>query len=263
MTYSNYDCVVQINGTGISGASVSSFSHDQDVEQYKALGLGYLGASPKGYSVVTFSVTKPLCIDGGDPLKYLTGEDFCSGGIKIGGSGLYFTTGYLSKYSVKYSLDEAPNATMDFMIYGDTNWRTAPDLIPDNETFYFNSLGLTNIDFDGYSGIITSFDYQIEIPRKPIYEFGQVNPVAVKTMGPRMLTVNAHGYVLDIPRIEPNLYHSSGVMDFFNFSINTYGSGDTLVLLDSQTGSVNVNSNSVSTSIDDEMEFELKLNVCF
>jgi hypothetical protein len=261
MSYSNYECVVQINGTGISGASISSFSHEQNTEKYRTLGGGYLGASPRDFSEVEFSVTKPLCISGGDPLKYLTGDVFCSGAILVNGTGLNFKSGMLKGYSVNYSLEEAPNCTLDFSVYGECNWGETPTLSPQSGPFYFASLGMIDIDLSGHVGITTSFSYSLSVPRKPVFQIGSTYPVAVKTTGPVELTVNARGYITESPHFLPNKFHNSGSMDYFDFSLYSYGgTGD--ILLDSQTGRVNIESNSVSVSIDDEMEFDLQLSTC-
>lgn len=257
MIISNYDALVTINGTGISGASLSSFSRQDNLKLIGSLGQPYVCQLPDGFSVVNFSITKPLCISGGEPLAQLTGDIAVSGTIQTNSASISFTSGYASNYNVNYSLNEGPNATLEFMVFG----RIGNDRVT-NPTYFgggnhFAKRSLIDLDISGAAGLISDFNYSIEINRVPVFVLGNDYPIEVKTIGPRKFSLKAGGYIDDQINFESNPYHVSGSNSKCYLDLTVSGGVSGNVLLDRQSGLFDINSKNISISSDDELSFDI------
>lgn len=257
-----YDVIVTINGTGISGASIASYSENENLELISSLGNTYINQLPNGFSVVNFSITKPLCISGGEPLLQLTGNIGVSGTIQTSQQAISFQSAYLNKYSVNYSMDEGPNATLDFLVFG----AMGTDSVANPQWFsggnHFAKRSLINLDLEDMEALIDDFSYSFEINRFPIYSFGSLYPAQVATVGPRKFSLSAKGYIDDL-KYETNVYNLIGVNKNHYLDLSTYGGLSGNVLLDRQSGFFHFDSQNISVSIDDEMSFGVEATTYF
>lgn len=264
MIIAGYESVVTINGSGISGASMASISKQNNNRLITKLGANYYTKDargnqlPEGFPQVTFSVTKPLIVAGGEPFKYLI--DTCvpvSGTIQNSGNSISFQSGYMTKYNVNYSLDEGPNVTMDFTIYGRLGTSRVTGTIPYHTGgTHFANRAYIDLDISGGQGVVTDFSYGIENTIAPIFQLGSAYPIAVTEIGPRKFNMRVKGYVTDDPNIGTEPFIETERTDEVFLNLETYG-GDGTALLDRQSGLFSTNSSDVSISIDDEYSFSL------
>lgn len=259
-----YESLVTINGTGISGASIASLSSSNSLILVQKLGTGLFTKDSRanqfqdGFSVLNFSVTKPLCISGGEPLKNLLDSAVgVSGTIQDAETSISFTSGFITKYSVNYSLDEGPNATLDFAVYGEvSNNRVAAPVYFANQP-HFAKRSLIDLELSGAYGILTDFSYSIEVPRVPVFTLGQKYPVSVVVNGPKKFDLSAKGYIQDDPNFVSNSFVTDEEFDKIQLALSVSGGTGGNILLDSQSGYFSVNSRDVSISIDDEYNFSI------
>jgi len=165
-----------INQQELSG--VNSFNGDFDIpfDNIDVLG-GNFAATSQGESSRNISFSRFLIQ--ADPLKYLTGNRSCNGFISYKNNSFGFKSGYLTRYSASCGIGDVANITTDFIVYNNIGGGVEESIIPSTNTdnIYVANAGSIIINAnEGSTNRITSFEYNVNCERTPLFVMGSRDP---------------------------------------------------------------------------------------
>ena len=167
--------------------SIQNISFSQNVQETPALVVGQ-NISPTtidGPTQTTVSVDKILNND--DFIRTLVGLSNIYGEFEYGDNFLSFNKTCLNNFSVSATINELPQASFDFTIYGSlsgTSTSVASNVVSDNTTEEITPEGLL-VTFDKQStNAVQSFNYSEVINKQATYGIGSNEPSDIQTVGP-------------------------------------------------------------------------------
>ncbi len=167
--------------------SIQNISFNQDVQETPALVVGQ-EISPTqidGPTQTTVSVDKIL--NNNDFIRTLVGKSDVSGQFEYGDNFLSFNKTCLNNFSVSATINELPQASFDFTIYGSlsgTSNSLSSTAVSDNAIEEINPEGLL-VTFDKQStNAVQSFNYSEIINKQATYGIGSNEPSDIQTVGP-------------------------------------------------------------------------------
>jgi hypothetical protein len=167
--------------------SIQNISFNQGVQETPALVVGQ-SISPTtidGPTQTKVSVDKIL--NNNDFIRTLTGLSNISGQFEYGDNFLSFNKTCLNNFSVSATINELPQASFDFTIYGSlsgTSNSLSSTAVSDNTTEEIIPEGLL-VTFDKQStNAVQSFNYSEVINKQATYGIGSKEPSDIQTVGP-------------------------------------------------------------------------------
>ncbi len=167
--------------------SIQNVSFNQNVQETPALVVGQ-SISPTtidGPTQTKVSVDKIL--NNNDFIRTLTGKSDISGQFEYGDNFLSFNKTCLNNFSVSATINELPQASFDFTIYGSlsgTSNSLSSTAVSDNTTEEIIPEGLL-VTFDKQStNAVQSFNYSEVINKQATYGIGSKEPSDIQTVGP-------------------------------------------------------------------------------
>lgn len=186
---SNYDQSVIINGFRLSGVQDLNGSYTIQKTPINILGQGHVLSLLNAPTEGNFSFSRNMISE--DPLLNLTGNSGFSGTIDYLEKSFGFSGGYLTSYSVSCGIGQIPTINTDITVFGDIGSGLSHDATGTHPAIYTPSQGSIFIECEGTgTNRITSFDYNINVNREPIYKVGSKAPVEVCLIKPLEMTAN-------------------------------------------------------------------------
>jgi hypothetical protein len=244
-----------INQQILSG--VTDFNGDFEIpyDNIDLLG-GNFAAEIQGETSRNISISRFLIQS--DPLKYLTGEAFCSGFVDYKNYSFGFESGYLTNYSASCSVGDIANIQTDFVVYGNIGGGVKQDIVPSENTdnIYVANYGNIFVSANqGQTNRITSFDYNISCERVPIFLLGSFNPADVFLKKPIIIELNL--------TIEIDDYESPDIQDLLcspeiqNITIDLKNCDNSIIIESFYAPNARLISSSYNGSIEDASSIEL------
>lgn len=179
-----------INQQEISG--VTDFAGDFEIP-YESIDLmgGNFAAEIQGELSKNISFSRFLIQS--DPLKYLTGQAFCSGFVEYKGYSFGFQSGYLTNYNATCGIGDIATINTDFIVYGDIGGGIKHPVLPSQNTdnIYVANYGNIFLSVDqGQTNRIISFEYNVSCERIPIFVLGSFDPGEVFLKKPVTIDLN-------------------------------------------------------------------------
>jgi hypothetical protein len=137
-----------------------------------------------------------------DHLKFLTGDAFCSGYVLYDNKSFGFSSGFLTNYSVECGIGDIASATTDLIVYGNIGGNLQHPIAPSQNTdnIYVANFGSIFINTnEGQTNRITSFEYNVNCERVPLFVLGSFSPSEVILKKPIDIELNL---TLDIDDFE-------------------------------------------------------------
>jgi len=189
----NLDGTVRLQYTNLQPAvirklnSIQNISFNQDVQETPALVVGQ-EISPTqidGPTQTTVSVDKIL--NNNDFIRTLAGLSNISGQFEYGDNLLSFNRTCLNNFSVSATINQLPQASFDFTIYGSlsgTSNSVSSSASNDDAIEEITPEGLL-VTFDKQSiNAVQSFNYSEVFNKKATYGIGSNEPSDIQTVGP-------------------------------------------------------------------------------
>lgn len=166
-----------INERVLSGVTSFDGNFDIPYENIEVLGGNYL-AEIQGELGRDISINRVLINQ--DPLKYLTGEGYCSGFINYNNLSFGFQSGYLTEYSVSCDVGSIAEVSTNFTIYGNIGGNIDYPIPASNPSDYFIYVANYGNIFisanEGTTNRIVGFTYTVSCERVPTFVLGDINP---------------------------------------------------------------------------------------
>lgn len=199
------EALVFINSGQLPGIQSVNLSYENNSQENKYLGMDRCNKLPNGPQLGNFNLSYFILSD--EIILPYTGNFGCNGHIlktrddRI--ENFSFTSGYLTNYSCRASINEVPQANASFAIFGNVGALGNAESAQVEEeydnilsTVATNDFKLTapshisiNLD-DLTSNRVQSFEININIPRLPIYVLGSRVPIAIKYVPPILVDLN-------------------------------------------------------------------------
>ena len=186
----NYENIFYLNSTTISGITSMDGNYSINYEPIRTIGVGYNKQVIAEVPIANFSINKYLLYN--DPFLPYTGENrdktakSFRGSINYNGKKLGFQSGYLNGFALSCSVGEIPTTRADIIVYGDLgpNYNASGNFKPP-ELSVPQVKDITLTCSGSSTNRITSFEYSLSCPKKPVY------------------TINQSGYSYSGPNIGP------------------------------------------------------------
>ena len=112
-----------INGWQLSGVSSVNGNYSIPTKENKFLGyIGPVELCQRGPGRAEFSFSRSM-VSSDEPITQLLGDTGFNGGLTYNGKALGFESGYLSSYSVSFSINSIPNSEASIQVYGERRRR--------------------------------------------------------------------------------------------------------------------------------------------
>jgi len=176
----NYENIFYLNGRAISGVTSVDGSYSINYAPINTIGVGYNKQVIADVPTAEFNVSKYLLYN--EPFLYYTGEKYNQTALSFAGSINYnnrtfgFQSGYLNSFGLSCSVGEIPNTEMNIQVFGDIG--AGYSALGNIGTPYISVPQVKDITITcsgSSSNRVTSFDYNITCPKKPIYILGSSN----------------------------------------------------------------------------------------
>jgi hypothetical protein len=179
----SYDQSVIINGFKLSGVNDINGGYSLRKSPLNVLGGGYAQNGMSGPPEGNFSFSRGMiCVD---PLSNLTGDIGFSGGFQYLDKSFSFTSGYLTTYSVSCSVGEIPQINTDIAVFGDIGSGISVTTTGAASAIQVPNQGSITVTCGGSTtNRVTSFNYNINVQRDPIYKTNQLTPAQVNSVKP-------------------------------------------------------------------------------
>ena len=184
-----HDTNIYLSTGGVSKKlnSIQSISFKQDIQENPSLVVGQ-EISPTqidGPTQTTVSVDKIL--NNNDLIRTFAGRSNISGQFEYGDNLLSFNKTCLKNFSVSATINELPQASFDFVIYGSlsgTSTSLSSTAVADSTIEEITTEGLS-ITFDKQStNAVQSFSYSEIFNKQALYGIGSNEPSDIQTVGP-------------------------------------------------------------------------------
>jgi len=176
----NYENIFYLDGQAISGVISVDGGYSINYAPINTIGLGYNKQVIAEVPTAEFNINKYLLYN--EPLLNYTGERNDLEAIPLAASINYnnksigFQSGYLNSFNLSCSVGEIPQTSASIQVFGDIgsgysafgNRQTKFMTVPQVKDITLTCSGSS-------SNRITSFDYSINCPKKPIYILGTSN----------------------------------------------------------------------------------------
>lgn len=176
-----------VSGSMVKMKSIQNVSISQNVQENPSVVVGK-GISPteiNGPTQATVSVDKIL--NNNDYIKTLVGFKDISGQFEYGDNLLNFSKACLDNFSVSATINDLPQASFDFTIYGSMSGASASassTASGDNDIGEIPAEGLI-VTFDkGATNAVQSFNYSEIYNKQAIYGIGSKEPGDIRFVGP-------------------------------------------------------------------------------
>lgn len=176
----NYENIFYLDGQAISGVISVDGGYSINYAPINTIGLGYNKQVIAEVPNAEFNINKYLLYN--EPLLDYTGQNNALKAIPLKGSINYnnrsigFESGYLNSFNLSCSIGEIPQTSANIQVFGDIG--SGYSAFGDEQTKYMTVPQVKNITLTcsgSASNRITSFDYSINCPKKPIYVLGTSN----------------------------------------------------------------------------------------
>jgi|LakMenEpi03Aug12_release.lakeMendotaPanAssembly.Ray.scaffolds.fasta_scaffold04618_2 hypothetical protein len=179
-----------INQQVISGVTSFNGNFELPFNSIDVLGNNFI-TSIDGEVSKTISFSRFL--NQSDHLKYLTGEAFCSGYVLYDNNSFGFSSGFLTSYSVECGVGDIASVSTDLVVYGNIGGNLKHSIIPSQNTdnIYVANFGSIFVNTnEGQTNRITSFEYNVNCERVPLFVLGSSYPSQIILKKPITIEVN-------------------------------------------------------------------------
>lgn len=167
--------------------SIQNVSFNQNVQETPALVVGQSMSPTTIDGPTQTSVSVDKILNNNDFIRTLAGKSDISGQFEYGDNFLSFNKTCLNNFSVSATIDELPQASFDFTIYGSlsgTSNSLSSNNSRDADTEEISAEGLL-VTFDKQStNSVQSFNYSEVFNKQAIYGIGSNEPSDIQTVGP-------------------------------------------------------------------------------
>lgn len=176
----NYENIFYLDSQAISGVISVDGGYSLNYAPINTIGLGYNKQVIAEVPNAQFNINKYLLYN--EPLLNYTGERNDLKAIPLAASINYnnrsigFQSGYLSSFGLSCSVGEIPQTSANIQVFGDIG--SGYSAVGNKQTKYMTVPQVKDITLTcsgSASNRITSFDYSINCPKKPIYILGTSN----------------------------------------------------------------------------------------
>ena len=170
----NYENIFYLDGQAISGVISVDGSYSINYAPINTIGLGYNKQVIADVPTAEFNINKYLLYN--EPLLNYTGQrtdlkaQSFPGSINYNNKSIGFESGYLNSFGLSCSVGEIPQTSANIQVFGDIG--SGYSAYGARQTKYMTVPQVKDITIScsgSSSNRITSFDYSINCPKKPIY----------------------------------------------------------------------------------------------
>ena len=170
----NYENIFYLDGQAISGILSVDGSYTINYAPINTVGIGYNKQVIADVPTAEFNINKYLLYN--EPLLNYTGQrtdlkaQSFPGSINYNNKSIGFESGYLNSFGLSCSVGEIPQTSANIQVFGDIG--SGYSAYGARQTKYMTVPQVKDISIScsgSSSNRITSFDYSINCPKKPIY----------------------------------------------------------------------------------------------
>lgn len=170
----NYENIFYLDGQAISGILSVDGSYTINYAPINTVGIGYNKQVIADVPTAEFNINKYLLYN--EPLLNYTGQrtdlkaQSFPGSINYNNKSIGFESGYLNSFGLSCSVGEIPQTSANIQVFGDIG--SGYSAYGARQTKYMTVPQVKDITIScsgSSSNRITSFDYSINCPKKPIY----------------------------------------------------------------------------------------------
>lgn len=170
----NYENIFYLDGQAISGILSVDGSYTINYAPINTVGIGYNKQVIADVPTAEFNINKYLLYN--EPLLNYTGQrtdlkaQSFPGSINYNNKSIGFESGYLNSFGLSCSIGEIPQTSANIQVFGDIG--SGYSAYGARQTKYMTVPQVKDITIScsgSSSNRITSFDYSINCPKKPIY----------------------------------------------------------------------------------------------
>ncbi|NDB28184.1 hypothetical protein EB169_00265 [archaeon] len=176
----NYENIFYLDYQAISGIISVDGSYSINYTPINTIGIGYNKQVIADVPTVEFNINKYLLYN--EPLLNYTGQKndlkapSFAGSINYNNRSIGFQSGYLNSFGLSCAVGEVPKTSANIQVFGDVG--SGYSASGNRETKYMTVPQVKDIVLScsgSSSNRVTSFDYSINCPKKPIYILQSAN----------------------------------------------------------------------------------------
>lgn len=176
----NYENIFYLDGQAISGVISVDGSYSINYAPINTVGLGYNKQVIADVPTAEFNINKYLLYN--EPLLNYTGQKndlkapSFAGSINYNNRSIGFQSGYLNSFGLSCAVGEVPQTSANIQVFGDIG--SGYSASGTRQTRYMTVPQVKDISIScsgSTTNRVTSFDYSINCPKKPIYILQSAN----------------------------------------------------------------------------------------
>jgi hypothetical protein len=194
----NYESHFYLTGRELSGVNSIDIGYKNAANVANPLGYKKGVTTVGGPTSQTVSLSRSLLFI--DPLLDYTGANhIVTGSFNYDNNASYgFNSGYLTSYSVNCTVGSIPKINASLVVYDELRSGVNASGSITQEIFIPSQGSITATCDNTTTNRVVSFDYSLEVARKPYYTVGAETPVEVKYIPPIKYTASVQLEVDDV-----------------------------------------------------------------